>query len=314
MPSFSEENLENQKHTGRIGQIWIYLGKLFRIFLHERGWKVFPMAAIVSLIVASVCNNVFVNMEGTQVGALAFACVCIWNGFFNSIQSICKERPIIKREHRAGMHISSYIAAHMIYQAFLCFGQTLIQLGIYKLCGFPFPEAGPVSGNFIVDFGVTLFIITYASDLLALMVSCIVKDTTTAMTVVPFLLILQLIFSGVAFELSGITDKISQFMISRWGIRTICTVANFNSLHSISLYAAVNKLTTVKEVSLIYKYIRNSEMWTIIGETSTKNMMNTAYEFTASNMWLEWGVLLGMGLLFAIVGTLFLEGIDKDSR
>ena len=107
MPSFSENNEEKQKHTERFGQILIYLGKLFRIFINENSWKLFPMAAIVSLIVASVCNNVFVNMEGTQVGALAFACVCIWNGFFNSIQSICKERPIIKREHRAGMHISS---------------------------------------------------------------------------------------------------------------------------------------------------------------------------------------------------------------
>ena len=314
MPSFSEENLENQKHTGRIGQIWIYLGKLFRIFLHERGWKVFPMAAIVSLIVASVCNNVFVNMEGTQVGALAFACVCIWNGFFNSIQSVCKERPIIKREHRAGMHISSYIIANMIYQALLCLGQSLIQIVIYKAFGFPYPVNGPVSGSFVVDFFITLFLITYAADMLALMVSCIVKTTTAAMTVVPFLLILQLIFSGVAFELKGFADKVSQLMISRWGIRSICTVANYNSLHSISLYAAVNKLTTIPEVMYVYKYIRNSELWDIIGETSTKNMMQDAYAFTLQNTLLEWGVLLGMAVLFAIIGLIFLEFIDRDSR
>ncbi len=314
MPSFSENNEEKQKHTERFGQILIYLGKLFRIFINENSWKLFPMAAIVSLIVASVCNNVFVNMEGTQVGALAFACVCIWNGFFNSIQSICKERPIIKREHRAGMHISSYMIAHMIYQAIICAGQSVIQLVIYKLCGIPFPEAGPVTGSFVVDFFITLFIITYAADMLALMVSCIVKTTTSAMTVVPFLLILQLIFSGVAFELNGFADTVSKFMISRWGIRTICTVADYNSLYSISLYAAVNKLTTIPEVSMVYKYIRNSEMWTIIGETSTANMRNAEYAFTAANMWQEWGVLLGMALLFAIVGILFLENIDKDKR
>ena len=314
MPSFAETTVEKPKHTERLGQVGIYLGKLFRIFFNERNWKVFPMAAIVSFIVASVCNNVFVNMEGTQVGALAFACVCIWNGFFNSIQSICKERPIIKREHRAGKYISSYIVAHMIYQAILCFGQTLIQLAVYKVCGFAYPTAGPVSGNFVIDFGITLFLITYAADMLAMMVSCIVKDTTTAMTVVPFLLILQLIFSGVAFELQGIPEKISQFMISRWGIRTICTVADYNSLHSISLYAAVNKLTTIPEVSMIYKYIRNSEMWNIIGATSTQNMRNAAYAFTLSNTLIEWGVLLGMALLFAFVGMGFLQFIDKDKR
>ena len=317
MPSFSEESNENVKHTERIGQIWIYLGKLFRIFINERNWTVFPMAIIVSLIVSVVVDNVFVNMEGTQVGALAFACVCIWNGFFNSIQSICKERPIIKREHRAGMHISSYIIAHMIYQAVLCFGQTIIQLIVYHFLvsnRFPFPTAGPVTGNFMIDFGITLFIITYAADMLALMVSCIVKTTTAAMTVVPFLLIIQLIFSGVAFTLKGFVDKISYATISRWGIRTICTVGNYNSLPSITLHAAVNKLTTVPEIRMIYKYIRETEIWNIIGDASTKNMMNAEYAYTAGNVYLEWGVMLGMALLFALAGMIALEFIDKDKR
>ena len=314
MPSFSEESNAKVKHTEWFGQIWIYLGKLFRIFMNERNWKVFPMALIVSVIVASVCNNVFVNMEGTQVGALAFACVCIWNGFFNSIQSVCKERPIIKREHRAGMHISSYIIANMIYQAFLCLGQTAIQIGVYKLFNFPFPEVGPVSGRFLIDFSITLFIITYAADMMALMVSCIVKSTTAAMTVVPFLLIIQLIFSGVAFTLEGAADKFSQLTISRWGIRSICTVANYNSLPSVTLYAAVNKLTTVPEIAMIYKYIRQSKMWDIIGEASQANLQNPEYVFTMKNVLTEWGVLTAMGLLFAVVGALFLKQIDKDSR
>jgi hypothetical protein len=314
MPSFAEESTEKKRKFERLSQIFIYLGKLFRIFINEAGWKVFPMAAIVSLIVALVCENVFVNMEGTQVGALAFACVCIWNGFFNSIQSVCKERPIIKREHRAGMHISAYMIAQIIYQAFLCLGQTIIQLVIYNLCGIPYPTLGPVSGSFIIDFGITLFLITFASDMLALMVSCIVKTTTTAMTVVPFLLILQLIFSGVAFSLNGIAEKVSQFMISRWGIRTICTVANHNALPSISLYAAVNKLTTIPEFAMIYKYLVQSEAWNVIGRTSTENMMNPDYAFTAANTMKEWGVLLLMGAVFAIIGTIFLEFIDRDRR
>ena len=317
MPSFSEGTNSRSRHIEHFGQIWIFLGKLFRIFFNEGNWKVFPMAVIVSVIVSCVIDNVFVNMEGTQVGALAFACVCIWNGFFNSIQSVCKERPIIKREHRAGMHITSYIAAQMIYQAVLCLGQTIIQLVVYSLLlapRFPFPTAGPVTGSFLVDFGITLFIITYAADMMALMVSCIVKTTTAAMTVVPFLLIVQLIFSGVAFTLRGAIDTVSKFTISRWGIRTICTVGNFNSLPSITLHAAVNKLTTVPEIRLVYKYIRETEIWDIIGEASTKNMMNPEYTFTAANVYKEWGILIAMGAFFAIVGILFLEQIDKDGR
>lgn len=35
---------------------------------------------------------------------------------------------MIKREHRSGMHISSYIVSHMLYQAFLCLAQTAVTL------------------------------------------------------------------------------------------------------------------------------------------------------------------------------------------
>ncbi len=300
--------------AGRLAQVKIYLGKFFRIFIYEADWKVLPMAVVVSALVASVCVNVFVNMEATMIGSLAFACVCIWNGFFNSIQVVCRERKIIKREHRAGLHITSYIAAHMIYQAFLCLCQVIIQLVVYKLCGYKYPSQGIITGNFVLDFGITLFLVTYAADMLALLVSCIVANTTDAMTVVPFLLIVQLIFSGVAFPLQGVAEKISNFTIARWGIRTINTVANYNSMRSMTLYAAVNKLKIIPELNEIIEKIRNTEIWFKLGDASTADAQSILYEFTPQNVFHEWGILLMMALIFALLGTLVLERIDYDKR
>lgn len=34
--------------------------------------------------------------------------------------------------------------------------------------------------------GITILLVTYAADIMALMVSCIVRNTTIAMTVMPF--------------------------------------------------------------------------------------------------------------------------------
>ena len=108
------------RYRGRVNQIFIYLGKLLRMFLYQNDWKVLPMAAMVAGLVGLVIRRrFFYTMEGTMMSALAVTCVCIWNGCFNSIQVICRERDIIKREHRSGMHISSYILSHMIYQAML---------------------------------------------------------------------------------------------------------------------------------------------------------------------------------------------------
>ena len=58
---------------------------------------------------------------------------------------------MIKREHRSGMHISSYIVSHMVYQAFLCLAQTAVTLYVTQLTGVKYPEAGaagPVCAGF----------------------------------------------------------------------------------------------------------------------------------------------------------------------
>ena len=117
------------RHRGRGAQVWIYLGKMLRMFVYQNDWKVLPMAALIAGLVGMVIHKrMFLTMEGTLMGAFAMVCVCIWNGCFNSIQVICRERDVIKREHRSGMHISSYIVSHMLYQAFLCLAQTAVTL------------------------------------------------------------------------------------------------------------------------------------------------------------------------------------------
>ena len=121
------------RHRGRRSQILIYLGKFLRMFVYQNDWKVLPMAAVIAGLVAMVVKNMFfISMEGTLMSAFALTCVGIWNGCFNSIQVICRERDVIKREHRAGMHISSYVIAHLIYQGMLCLLQTAITLYVFS--------------------------------------------------------------------------------------------------------------------------------------------------------------------------------------
>ena len=70
------------KHRGRVAQTFIYLGKLFRMFLFQNDWKVLPMSAVIAALVAfAVGANLFKTMEGTMMGTFALSCICIWNGF-----------------------------------------------------------------------------------------------------------------------------------------------------------------------------------------------------------------------------------------
>ena len=219
------------RHVGRLYQARIYFVKFLRMFIFEGDWKVLPMAALIAgLVSIVVAADFFLTSEGTLIGTLAFACICIWNGCFNSIQVVCRERDVLKREHRSGMHISAYVLAHMLYQCLLCIMQVIVTLIVTKLLGVSFPEKGLLTPWMIVDFGITMFLITYAADMMSLFVSSLCHSTTTAMTIMPFLLIFELIFSGGLIPLPGLAKPITMLTISCPGMNAMSAQADVNNL------------------------------------------------------------------------------------
>ena len=307
------------KYSGRIAQIGIYFKKFLRMFVYQSDWKVLPIGAIIAaLITLVVGKNMFVTMEGTSYGTFALSCACIWNGVFNSIQVVCRERDIVKREHRSGLHISSYVIAHMLYQLLLCFLQTLVTLMICAIVHVHFPETGIITSSGIVDLGITLLIITYAADMLGLMVSSLVRTTTTAMTVVPFLLIFQLIFSGNFFAL-GKADFVKNFTISHWGMDGMCIVGQYNSLPMTTLWKTMVRFQDItiadnQPIRDVVQYMKDNDMVDSFKAWTGAQSGNPAYESIPSNVWLCWGVLLLMVAVFAIVSIIALQLIDRDKR
>ena len=307
-------------HRGRIRQIQIYLGKFFRMFIFLNDWKVLPMAALIAGLVSFVVGgSMFVTMEGSLMGSLALACICLWNGCFNSIQVVCRERGIVKREHRSGMHVFSYITAHMIYQAFLCAMQSVITILVLQLTRVALPSEGFITPWFVLDFGITLFLITYAADMMSLMISCIVRTTTAAMTVMPLVLIFQLVFSGVMFSLSGSAAKLTSLTISRWGIRCLCAQMNYNSLPMVALWNQIFKFRSyefegVRPVEAFTNYIQEHDLIDKFCAEAGAASTNPVYELSYENVFSCWLHLLGFVVLFAFLAMLFLKRIDNDKR
>ncbi len=308
--------LMSGNHRGRLAQIPIYLGKNFRMFIYQTDWKVLPMSALIAGLIASVVGeNMFVTMEGQFQCSLALTCVCIWNGFFNSIQSVCRERPIIKREHRAGMHISSYIAAHLIYQMFLCAAQALITVSVCKTIGIKFPTEGFITKWFLLDIWITIFLITYASDITSLFISCVVHNTTTAMTVMPFMLIFQLVFSGGAFTLSGPAAWMTNLTISKYGLVALCAQGNYNSLKSVLLWNTIFRVReSSPELKEALRQVEKAGKLDEILVRSGEAMQEAAYEMTKHNIFTCWAHLVMFTVIFAVLSVIVLEFIDNDRR
>ena len=275
----------------RIGQIRVYVGKLFRLFVTEKQWKNFISTMLIMLLICMVTSSdMFVYYNPTKSGSFAIICACIWVGLFNSIQSICKERAIIKREHRSGMHISSYVAAHMIYELFLCVVESLVIMVIVVVKNFDNLPAEGLLFPAVLDIYITLLLVVFSSDMMAILVSCIVRKESTAMTVMPFVLIIQLVMSGMIFELDGIAEKISYLTLSRWGLNAIMAVSN--NVHTVYDHVDVEN---VKNIGYIQQELTgcDPEIKTIL---------------------VVWGLLILFSLVYAAIGTLFLERVDSDKR
>ncbi len=225
------ENKLNIRYMGRFGQAGVIFGKLLRVFIFQSDWITIPMAALIAGLVSIALGQDFgKTKEGTLMGVFALVCVCLWNGTFNSIQIICRERDVVKREHRSGMYISSYIMAHMMHQALICAIQCIVTLVTAYFVGMTIEGAGLFTDYLVVDVGLTLFLVTYAADMLALFISAVVRSTTIAMTIMPFVLIFQMVFSGGLFPLPSNISFISVTTVSSPGFDALASLMDTDNL------------------------------------------------------------------------------------
>ena len=88
----------------------------------------------------------------------------------------------------------------------------------------------------VLDVGITMLLVTYAADMISLWISTLVHSTTTAMTIMPFVLIFQLIFSGGMFSLPKVVDPVVMLTISSPGLKAMASQTQINDLP----YAAVS--------------------------------------------------------------------------
>lgn len=257
------------RHMGRVGQTGVYFGKFLRMFIYQSGWVVIPMAAIVAALVGFALGPKFgVTREGTLAGGFAVVCVCLWNGSFNSIQVICRERDVLKREHRSGMHVSSYIVAHMIYQFLICLLQVVLSVVIFYMVGLKFTGDGLITSWNTVDVTITLFLITYAADMMSLFISALVKNTTAAMTVMPFMLIFQLVFSGGLFELPNVVKPVTYLTISSPGFRAVASQINVNTK---PIEAVEKMFKSLDKVDFDIK-LTNSDILSMLSDDSNESI------------------------------------------
>lgn len=235
-------------------------------------------------------ENMFVHFEGTKSACFVLVSAAIWGGLFNSIQTVVQERENIKRDYESGLRLRCYTASRAGVQFVLCVVQTALLtssfIGVRERYGNDLPKQGLILDSPLLEFFVTLMLLTFAADAMGLFVSSMVKKPESANVMAPYILIVQLIFSGVLFPMEGAGKTLSYGMLSRWGMEGLGSISDLNEL-PLQIQATVP--TVPHEADAMFSH----SDWHLLG---------------------VWLILLGFSALFLVAGNLFLHRIAKDSR
>lgn len=235
------------------------------------------------------------DFSGTQTGLFMLVCVAIFVGICNSVQEICKERNILKREYMTNLRLSSYIVSKLVVQGLVCAVQMLVVMLIFMISirDKVYPQSGVILPSSVLEVYITMFLVTFASDTIALLISSVVKNSSTANTFIPIILIVQIVFSGVLFDLGDAMDKFAGIMISKWGIGALAATYKLNE----------------SRMSLMLK---NPEVSLQMGSEMTR--IKDLFMSTSSNLLGIWLILIAFVVVCAVASGLILTRVKKDRR
>jgi ABC-type multidrug transport system ATPase subunit/pSer/pThr/pTyr-binding forkhead associated (FHA) protein/ABC-type multidrug transport system permease subunit len=156
-----------------------------------------------------------------------FSCIAIWVGISCSAQEIVKEAAVYSRERLINLGLIPYLSSKLLVRSGIAIGQTLL-FAIAIFIGFNSPEAKLLPWT--IGLIITNFLMLLSSICLGLLLSSIVKNENQANNALPLIMIPQIIFSGVLFDLDTWVKKVSWFMLSRWSVGAYGTLADVNAM------------------------------------------------------------------------------------
>ena len=176
------------------------------------------------------------------------AIVSIWFGTAVAAREIIRERPVYRRERMFNLGIIPYLASKLFVLGLIVSLQCFLLFGPLKF--FDVVGLMPMPGEL---FGIPQLWATLLTGLigvaLGLFVSTIVRTSEMATSLVPLILVPQILFSGIVGVPAGISKVVGLTMPSSWSFDTI---KRFSTLDTRRSGADINGPT--KGLGL-YKFI-----------------------------------------------------------
>jgi len=157
-------------------------------------------------------------------------------GAFNTIREIAGELPLYRRERAVGLSISAYVASKSVVFGIITVIQAVL-LGVVGLARQNGPQDALVFGWAMGELLVVLILCALAAMALGLFVSAAVNTVDRAMTFLPIIFVMMMIFTaGGLFPSFADQPGLKQgsyLASSHWGFNGVAASVNLNELNML---------------------------------------------------------------------------------
>jgi ABC-type multidrug transport system ATPase subunit len=188
-----------------------------------------PIVACALAVVTSRELYTSSKINNTQQILLMLTVATLWFSMSNAAREIVKERAVYLRERLINLRLFPYILSKVGVLTVLAILQTVALFWIVRLKTPHLPSQGILLPA-PLEMTISLVLCAAAGLLGGLLISSLVKSTDRAMTIVPIVLIPQVIFSGAVFELTGWAKVLSYLTISHWCLAALGSTVKINDL------------------------------------------------------------------------------------
>jgi ABC transport system ATP-binding/permease protein len=183
-------------------------------FIQQRAPGKTPQQALQDVILVGAGQDAQKYLFIMAFAAVMFGCI-------NGAREIVKEAPIYRRERTVNLGIVPYMFSKIAVLGTLCLVQSAILVIMVSVVA-PFHQGVflPVT----LEIYITMALTSLAGLMTGLTISALVPNNDRAMSFVPIILIPQVIFSGIIFQVNGpFMQFIAAFFAARWSMAAMGT-------------------------------------------------------------------------------------------
>ena len=185
------------------------------------------MVLVIYLVGDPDCFTSNLVNVGSRTMLFILCAVSTFMGILNSYREICKDREVIFREASVGVSLLATVLSKAITLLLV----ELVQAGILTF-GFlriiHVPQNNLLIGT-NVEIYITVLLMMFCSSAMGLLISSALKSSESAILLVLVLIIGQVVFSGVMFDVGGALTYISTIIVCRWGMGALGAITDINS-------------------------------------------------------------------------------------